>query len=477
MADGILTQHLVIDLKTGFSYGVQLDSAGHCTAVQAMNTVIQRLNNTTAMVLSPLTRRLDPLAPLGPNEGLPFGQTIHAAEWAQDGRKSEIFTLVWPTEKEFEKGARPLVSRKDMPGDMVKAGFAPIPQPLKGQKGSGVDDEESLKEALKSINDMIGLDKAKYEIEQNIAIAQFNRMKVEMGLVSKPISRHMVFTGNPGTGKTTFAREVVKVYHALGFIDNPVIHEVHGKDLIGSAVGETVKKTAAAIEKAKGGILFIDEAYALSQYEAGGSNGQGTDFGAQAITELVAAMENMRDELIVIVAGYKAPMEKFINANEGLKSRFMTYINFEDYSGMQLGQILDFMTTERGCVMEPDARAHAMHLLESEKTRAKQRFGNGRDVRNLVEKTEKALAMRLKGENKLGRKHGLSDEALKTALTHITLQDVKTVALDGLAAKQGNTAGSIGFEARPLTFPASPPANDPTQPAARKISAKAHFGL
>src|SRR5690606_26773522 len=143
--------------------------------------------------------------------------------------------------------------------------------------------------------------RSKRDIKQNIAVARFNRMKEELQIKSNPISRHMVFTGNPGTGKTTFAREVAKVYHALGFIDKPEVHEVKREDLVAGFVGQTALKTKEQIDKAKGGILFIDEAYALSR-EAG-PGGDGKDFGREAIDTLVAAMENMRDDLIVIVAG------------------------------------------------------------------------------------------------------------------------------------------------------------------------------
>jgi SpoVK/Ycf46/Vps4 family AAA+-type ATPase len=242
----------------------------------------------------------------------------------------------------------------------------------------------------------------------------------------------MVFTGNPGTGKTTFAREVAKVYHALGFIQKPEVHEVKREDLVAGFIGQTALKTKEAIDKAKGGVLFIDEAYALSR-EAGGSDSK--DFGREAIDTLVAAMENMRDDLIVIVAGYTDPMKNFIDANPGLKSRFMTYIDFQDYGMDDLSKIMDFMLQDRGYVMTPEAKEHAMKLMQDERARTKNDFGNGRTVRNLVEKSEKELAMRLESESKLSRNHGLSDEDIKAALTTITLDDVKNVSLQGLSSK------------------------------------------
>jgi SpoVK/Ycf46/Vps4 family AAA+-type ATPase len=268
-------------------------------------------------------------------------------------------------------------------------------------------------------------------------------MKEELGLSTKPISRHMVFTGNPGTGKTTFAREVAKVYHALGFIDKPVVHEVKREDLVAGFVGQTALKTKEQIDKAKGGILFIDEAYALSREAGPGSDSK--DFGREAIDTLVAAMENMREDLIVVVAGYTEPMKKFIDANEGLKSRFMTYINFDDYSIPQLSQIMDVMLKDRGYTMTPEARELAIEKLEDEQKRARNSFGNGRTVRNLVEKAEKEIAMRLEGEGLLNKGANISQDDLKKALTTVTLADIQKVTLAGVSGVN-NTEREIGFE-------------------------------
>jgi SpoVK/Ycf46/Vps4 family AAA+-type ATPase len=437
MADGsgINTKHLVVDLKTGFAYGIMLDAEGNCKAAQSLNVVIERaadggiINRFGPMVIQPGAN--NPFAPAPVREPLPYGQTTHAIELTPDGKKGGIFTLVWPKKEEFEAGARPSVSKKEVPDDLIKAGIAAAPKSARNSRGMGVEDEGALKEALKNIDNMIGLDKAKHDIKQNIAVARFNRMKQELGLTTKPISRHMVFTGNPGTGKTTFAREVAKVYHALGFIEKAEVLEVKREDLVAGYVGQTAIKTKEQIDKAKGGILFIDEAYALSR-EAG-MGGDSKDFGREAIDTLVAAMENMREDLIVIVAGYPEPMKRFIDANEGLKSRFMTYIGFEDYNISQLSQILDFMMVERGYTMDADARAHAVKLLEDEQIRAKRDFGNGRTVRNLVEKAEKELALRLEVEKKLNKNHGLTDEGIKHALSTITLADIKAVSLNGLS--------------------------------------------
>ncbi len=463
------TKHLVIDLKSGFAYGIKLDADGNCKAVQPLNSAIESLDGRVIEKFGPLLSAANPEKA----NTLPYGKTTYAVEMTASGKGGEVFTIVWPKKEDADKGVLPHVAKKEMPDNLMEAGIAATPKALKDGKGAGIDDEATLKKALSNIEDMIGLDTAKRDIKQNIAVARFNRMKTELGLATKPISRHMVFTGNPGTGKTTFAREVAKVYHALGFIEKPVVHEVKREDMVAGFVGQTALKTKEQIDKAKGGILFIDEAYALSREAGPGSDSK--DFGREAIDTLVAAMENMREDLIVIVAGYPEPMKKFIDANEGLKSRFMTYINFDDYNMPQLGQIMDFMLKERGYTMTPEARDLSMKLLEDEQQRAKQSFGNGRTVRNLVEKAEKELALRLEDEHKLDKNSGLTIDELKKELTTLTLTDLKKITLQGLGAKAPDRP--IGFDEDFTPTKRSAPAvnDDKAEPPAIRKAAKVVF--
>jgi AAA+ superfamily predicted ATPase len=439
-----MTKHLIVDLKTGFAYGIKLDENGNCKAYQALNTAIESNDGRVINKFGPTLGERNPFGgtPEAPNT-FPYGQTTYAVEMTVDGKAGKLFTIAWPSKEDADKGVFPNVAAKSLPDDLVQAGIAAMPKGLKDVKGAGVDDEAALKKALENIDGMIGLDTAKRDIKQNIAVARFNRMKQELGLSTKPISRHMVFTGNPGTGKTTFAREVAKVYHALGFIEKPVVHEVKREDLVAGFVGQTALKTKEQIDKAKGGILFIDEAYALSREAGPGSDSK--DFGREAIDTLVAAMENMREDLIVVVAGYPEPMKKFIDSNEGLKSRFMTYINFDDYTMPQLGKIMDSMLKERGYAMNDDAREFSMKLLDEEQKRAKKDFGNGRTVRNLVEKAEKELALRLESEHKLDKNSGIPPEELKKALTTITMADVANVSLTGLSNVKAKPS-KFGFD-------------------------------
>jgi Cdc6-like AAA superfamily ATPase len=279
---------------------------------------------------------------------------------------------------------------------------------------------------------------------------------VEIGMDVKPISRHMVFTGNPGTGKTTFAREVAKIYHALGFLKSDKVVEATREDLIAEYTGQTAPKVRKKMDEARGGVLFIDEAYSLVRDKSAFRD----VFGTEAIDTLVAGMENMRDEMVVIVAGYPEPMKKFIDANEGLKSRFVTYISFEDYSMGQLGEIMDLMAAERGYSLAADARDHVINLLEKEKAACEKKFrradtdadgssfGNARDVRTLVEAAEKALAFRLDSAGAFRPEHGMTAEERKALLSTITLADVAGLSLDGIKTPAGSARAQkaeIGF--------------------------------
>lgn len=320
--------------------------------------------------------------------------------------------------------------------------------------------EAALAAALENIDRMIGLDGAKKDIRQNIALARFNAAKQDIGMAVKPISRHMVFTGNPGTGKTTFAREVAKIYHALGFLKSDKVVEAKREDLVGEYTGHTAPKVQKKLEEARGGVLFIDEAYSLAR---DGSAFRDV-YGTEAIDTLVAGMENMREELVVIVAGYPEPMRRFIAANEGLKSRFVTYIAFEDYSMDALGQIMDLMAGERDYTIASDARAHLIDVLEKEKAACEAQcagdetngsaFGNARDARTLIEAAEKAMALRLNEQGAFSPDHGMDAEARRAALSTITLDDVKNLSLQGLRPDATPQAKPTTAAFRPRSAPA-----------------------
>ena len=218
----------------------------------------------------------------------------------------------------------------------------------------------------------IGLAAVKEEVHNLINLVRVHQMRRDHDLPTPELSLHMVFSGNPGTGKTTVARIMARVYHTLGILSKGQLVEVDRSGLVAGYVGQTALKTTQVIEKALGGVLFIDEAYALS-----GKGGQ--DFGQEAIDTILKAMEDHRDDLVVIVAGYEDLMEDFIHSNPGLESRFNRFLHFADYTVEELCAIFD-MQCRKGCyTLTPEARDQVRRALESADTDGIS-FGNARGV-------------------------------------------------------------------------------------------------
>ncbi len=238
--------------------------------------------------------------------------------------------------------------------------------------------EKTTEQLLQELEQYIGLEQVKIQVRKLINQVNMNRKRAARGIHVTKTSLHMVFTGNPGTGKTSVARMLGKLYQSIGVLSSGQLIEVGREDLVGQYIGHTAQKTKEVLDRAMGGILFIDEAYTLS-------NSTINDFGQEAIDTILRHMENHRDKMIVIVAGYPHEMERFIQSNPGLKSRFTTTIDFEDYSLEQLMDILALQCTKNGYVMTEDAREKAQEILQYEKTANKNNFGNGRVVRNIFE--------------------------------------------------------------------------------------------
>lgn len=243
------------------------------------------------------------------------------------------------------------------------------------------EEAPSLEELLERLDSLVGLENIKQSVKSLINYVKIRKLRIENELPNPPLSLHLVFTGNPGTGKTTVARILSELYRAIGVLSKGQLIEVDRSGLVAGFVGQTAIKTSDAIKSALGGILFIDEAYSLAP-----DTGMGNDFGREAIETLLKMMEDNRDDLIVIVAGYSEPMERFITANPGLESRFNRYFFFEDYNSEQLLEIFCSMCNKSEYLLTDDARSFAAeHFRELYDTRD-DNFGNARHVRNFFEK-------------------------------------------------------------------------------------------
>jgi len=239
---------------------------------------------------------------------------------------------------------------------------------------------ERIEDLLAELDGYIGLEVVKKEVRSLVNLVRVHQMRRENQLPVTELSLHMVFSGNPGTGKTTVARLMARIYHSLGILSKGQLVEVDRSGLVAGFVGQTAIKTQEVIQKAIGGVLFIDEAYALVNQDSP------NDFGHEAIEVLLKNMEDHRKDLIVIVAGYSELMEKFIHANPGLESRFNKYFYFADYDGGQLFSILESMCKKNGYTLSPEGAAWAKEDLERLYQERDENFGNARDVRNLFEK-------------------------------------------------------------------------------------------
>ncbi len=241
------------------------------------------------------------------------------------------------------------------------------------------NDKRSLPELLADLDRLIGLEGVKSKVNDLIAYQKVQLLREQQGLHSQKGTLHMAFTGNPGTGKTTVARIVGRVYKQIGLLSKGHFVEASRTDLIAGYQGQTALKVKKVIEQAKGGVLFIDEAYSITE------NDHSDSYGRECLTELTKALEDYRDDLVVIVAGYTEPMNHFFASNPGLKSRFNTFIEFPDYSSQELFTMFKNLCTSNDYVLSSDLAEMVSAALDEQVAKKNENFSNGRLVRNIYD--------------------------------------------------------------------------------------------
>lgn len=316
---------------------------------------------------------------------------------------------------EYIKRLQDQLPKKETTSETPKSNKPEIQRTAPKEETENVDNkdepEETLEELLEQLNSLIGLSGVKDEVTTLINLIKLNKARESRGMKAVNVSKHLVFLGNPGTGKTTVARLLSKIYKQLGVLENGQLVEVDRAGLVAGYVGQTALKTKEKIDEAMGGILFIDEAYTLAK--------GGTDFGQEAIDTILKAMEDNRENFVVIVAGYPELMKQFLESNPGLKSRFNKYITFEDYNEEELFEIFNVFCQPYGFELSIDAEHALKEYLHWIVQHKPENFSNGREIRNLFETAIQKQA------NRLADKVDVTEAEL-SKIVHTDLPDLVT---------------------------------------------------
>ncbi len=338
-----------------------------------------------------------------------FGLRLDSNDQKKYGHK------FWIHQKFNEINRTPVTNDSDLNFTPIEAN--PLIEPNKAN-----NDLLHTRESLKQLQDMIGLESVKDSVSELIAVYGGQKLRQSRGVPGKPQSLHTVFYGNPGTGKTTVARLLGKIYFDLGIVSKGHVIEVDRSKLVGQYVGHTAQLVIQQVNAALGGILFIDEAYSLAPRHE-------SDFGREAIETLLKSMEDYRDQLIVIVAGYKNEMNVFLKSNPGLKSRFTTYLDFEDYGETELFEIFKYFLKEDQFELIPGVIQIVKEVIHDLNNNRGEHFGNARDIRNLYEK------IKTKTLSRLGREKNISQISANLITTEDVSLGYKTYKKQGLGPK------------------------------------------